>query len=76
VTATPAASAIASMNFCDAPVRSFCRVTLIGPPAPRSSLSPPSQSSSRLKLGSTSLNDQPLQPAAAQSSKFLRLPRT
>ncbi len=64
------------MNFSDAGVRSCCQVTFIGPPPPRSSLAPPSQSSIRLKLGSTSWKDQPLHPAAAQSSKFLRLPRT
>ena len=56
------------MNACDAGVRSRCLVTRIGPPPPRSALAPPSQSSIRLKLGSTSANDQPLHPAAAQSS--------
>src|SRR5580692_10782217 len=61
---TPAVSATASMNFSDAWVRSCCLVTLIGPPLPRSALAPPSQSSIRLKLGSTSANDQPLHPAA------------
>jgi len=64
------------MNFSDASVRSRCLVTLIGPPLPRSSLAPSSQSSIRRKLGSTSRYDQPLHPAAAQSSKFRWLPRT
>ena len=42
------------MNACPAGVRSLCRVTWIGPPAPRKSLAPSSQFSIRLKLGSTS----------------------
>ena len=42
------------MNASDAGVRSFCLVTLTGPPAPRSAVAPSSQSSMRLKLGSTS----------------------
>jgi hypothetical protein len=56
------------MNAWEAGVMSFCFVTLTGPPAPRRSLAPPSQSSIILKLGSTSSQPQPGHPSAAQSS--------
>ena len=56
------------MKAAEAGVRSFCLVTLTGPPEPRSALAPSSQSSRRLKLGSTSAKPQPAHPAAAQSS--------
>ena len=64
------------MKETAAAVRSCLRVILTGPPAPRRSVSPSSQSSSFLKAGSTSSYAQPLQPSSAQSSKFFRLPRT
>ena len=73
---TPAVSAIASRNASDAGVRSRRRVTQKGPPAPRRPVSPSSRLSIRLKLGRTSSWPQPAQPSAAQSSEFLRLPRT
>ena len=48
--------------------------TARGPPTPWNSLSPRSLSSERLKYGSTSSYDQPVQPSSAHSSKSARLP--
>ena len=48
VTGTPQVSAMASMSADVAGTRLFDRVTAMGPPAPRCSSAPPSQSSRRL----------------------------
>src|SRR4051812_44763975 len=69
-------SVTAAMNAFVASVGLGLRVTLTGPLEPRYSLAPSSQSSIFLNAVSTSSYAQPLQPSAAQSSKFLRLPRT
>ena len=76
MTGTPAAALIAAVNNCDASVTFLTRVTWMGPPAPRTSLAPPSQFSIFLYAGRTSSQPQPLQPSSAQSSKFFGLPRT
>ena len=49
--------------------------TVSGPPTPWNSLAPRSLSSERLKYGSTSSYDHPVQPDAAHSSKSARWPR-
>src|SRR5215831_14999235 len=58
----------AAMNAAVTECSFLARSTRIGPPAPRTSLSPSSQSSACLKSGNTEWKSQPVLPASAQPS--------